>query len=226
MAPTLDWRPSVDFLDLLDEEQRGRLLKGARRIHHQAGVVGEYPTGAIAADLIEVGLVRAYQIAEDGRQATIGYLYAGEYLGALPALAPRPIVFVQHLTRATLLRLDAHNVQHLFETDVAFGRALAIHTATMLARIVRVVTVRTLGTIKEQLVFDLLERASAEQLRSGRLEFDVTQEELAEAIGSAREVVNAQLADLRKTGVVVTSRRRIRVEDVESLASMLRPLVT
>ena len=226
MANTLDWRVSVDFLDLLNEVQRRRLLEGARRINQQAGIVRDYPTDAVTADLIEVGLVRIYQVSEDGRQATIGYLHAGEYLGALPALAPRPIVFAQHLTNAALLRLDPNNVQRLFEGDVAFARALAIHTASMLARVVRVVTVRTLGTIRERLAFDLLERASLEQLRSGRFEFAVTQEELADAIGSVREVVNGQLADLRKTGVVATSRGRIRVDDVERLAAIMRRIVT
>ena len=149
---------------------------------NRLAIVREYPTDAVTADLIEVGLVRIYQVSEDGRQATIGYLHAGEYLGA--------------------------------------------HTASMLARVVRVVTVRTLGTIRERLAFDLLERASLEQLRSGRFEFAVTQEELADAIGSVREVVNGQLADLRKTGVVATSRGRIRVDDVERLAAIMRRIVT
>ena len=116
MANTLDWRVSVDFLDLLNEVQRRRLLEGARRINQQAGNCPRVPHDAVTADLIELGLVRIYQVSEDGRQATIGYLHAGEYLGA--------------------------------------------HTASMLARVVRVVTVRTLGTIRERLAFDLLERAS------------------------------------------------------------------
>jgi CRP/FNR family cyclic AMP-dependent transcriptional regulator len=226
VATDLDWRVSVGFLDLLDEEQRRRLLEGARAINRRAGVVLEYPSGALTGDVIESGLVRAYQISEDGRQSTIGYLYAGEYLGALPALAPRPIVFAQHMTDARLLRLDADNLQLLFASDVAFARALAIHTASILSRVVRVVTVRTLGTIRERLAFDLLERASVEQLRSGQFEFHVAQEELAEAIGSAREVVNGHLAELRKAGIVSTSRRRIRINDPARLAGIFRPLVT
>jgi CRP/FNR family cyclic AMP-dependent transcriptional regulator len=222
----VDWRVAVDFLGLLDEDQRSRVVKGARRITQQQGVVLEYPTGLFTADIIETGLVRAYQVSEDGRQATIGYLYSREYLGALPALAPQPMVYAQHITQATLLRLDADNLGHLFKTDIGFARALAIHTASILAGVVRVVTVRTLGTIRQRIAFDLLQRLSDKQLRSSKLEFVLTQEELADAIGSVREVVSGHIGDLRKAGVVSTARRRIRIDDPERLAAIVRGLVS
>jgi CRP/FNR family transcriptional regulator, anaerobic regulatory protein len=226
VAGTLDWRSSVDFLDLLDEDQRTRLVRGARRITQQSGVVLEYPTGVLTADIIEAGLVRAYQVSEDGRQATIGYLYSREYLGALPALVPRPVVYVQHITKATLLRLDADNLRKLFDTDIGFARALAIHTASILAVVVRVLTIRTLGTVRQRIAFDLLQRLSDEQLRSGELELVLTQEELAQGIGSAREVVSRHIGDLQRAGTVSTGRGRIRLDDPEQLAAILRGLVT
>jgi CRP/FNR family transcriptional regulator, cyclic AMP receptor protein len=222
----LDWRVSVDFLELLDENLRERVTRGARRVTQQAGVVDEYPTGLVAADIIETGLVRGYQVSEDGRQATIAYLYSREYLGALPAVVPRPVVYVQYVTKATLLRLDAANLGRLFEADVGFARALAIHTASVLAGVVRVVTVRTLGTVRQRLAFDLLQRITDEQLRTGELEFELTQEELAEAIGSVREVVGGHIGDLRRAGIVSTARGRVRIDDPERLAAILRGLVT
>lgn len=226
VAADADWRISFGFLELLDEGLRSRVVEGARRINQPAGLVREYPSGAITADVIESGLVRAYQISEDGRQATIAYLHARQYLGTLPALAPRPVVYVQHVTNASLLRLDPDNLQNLFETDIGFARALAIHTANVLSRVVHVVTVRTLGTTRERIAFDLLERASDEQLRSGTFEFALTQEELADSIGSVREVVSGHLGYLRREGIVSTSRGRIRVNDPERLAAILHGLVT
>ena len=217
---------SVDFLDLLDDDQRARVLRGSRRITQPAGVVLQYPTGVLTADIIESGLVRAFQVAEDGRQATIGYLYSHEYLGTLPAVTPRPFVYVQHITRATLIRLDADNIRHLFEADIGFARALAIHAASILSIVARVVTVRTLGTIRQRIAFDLLQRLTDDQLRSGNLEFAVTQQELADAIGSAREVVSGHIGDLRRAGILSTGRRRVRIEDPERLAATLRGLLT
>jgi CRP/FNR family transcriptional regulator, cyclic AMP receptor protein len=226
VVSNLDWRVSVDFLELLDEDLRSRVVRGARRVTQQPGVVLQYPTGMLTADIIETGLVRGYQVAEDGRQATIAYLYSGEYLGALPSLAPRPIVYVQHLTKATVLRLDADNLRNLFETDVGFARALAIHIASVLAVVVRVVTVRTLGSIRQRIAFDLLQRLSDEQVESGDWEFALTQEELAEAIGSAREVVSGRIGELRRAGIVSTGRRRIRIDHPERLAAIVCGLVS
>ena len=226
MAGDFDWRVSVDFLELLDEDLRSRIVKGARRISQQAGVVLEYPASGLRADIIESGLVRGYQVSEDGRQATVAYLYSREYLGGLPAVVPRPVVYAQHITKSTLLRLDADNLRNLFETDVGFARAIAIHTASLLAGVVRVVTVRTLGTIRQRIAFDLLQRLTDEQIRSGELEFVLTQEELADAIGSVREVVSGHIGDLRRAGIVSTARRRIRIDDPERLATILRGLMT
>lgn len=226
MAANVDWRVSSGFLELLDAGLRTRVVEGARRINQPAGLVREYPGGALTADLIESGLVRAYQMSDDGRQATIAYLYARQYLGTLPALAPRPVVYLQHVTNVALLRLDANNLRNLFETDIGFARALAIHTANVLSRVVYVVTVRTLGAIRERIAFDLLERASDEQLRSGAFEFALTQEALADSIGSVREVVTGHLGHLRRAGIVSTTRGRIRVDDPERLAAILHGLVT
>jgi hypothetical protein len=39
-------------------------------------------------------------------------------------------------------------------------------------------------------------------------------------------VVNGHLAELRKAGIVSTSRRRIRINDPARLADIFRPLVT
>jgi len=45
----------------------------------------------------------------------------------------------------------------------------------------------TASTVGERLAYDLLERASDERLRGGSSSFQITQEELAESIGSVRE---------------------------------------
>jgi CRP-like cAMP-binding protein len=77
----------------------------------------------------------------------------------------------------------------------------------------------------ERLAFDLLERASETQLRDGRLVCHATHEQLADSIGSSREVVSRILADLRRRRLVVTSRGQIRVTDVTRLSWIVHGLL-
>jgi CRP-like cAMP-binding protein len=221
VAVSLDWRVSVDFMELLNEDTRARVLESARRVEHPAGQVSEFPRQA-ATGVIESGLIRAYQVSEDGREATVGYLYPHEYLGALRVLAPQTIVLIHYVTDTVVLQLPDGQFKALIETNLDFTRAFAVHTSALLARMVRVVTVRTLGTVRQRLAFDLLERATEEQLRSGVLEFQVTQQQLAHGIGSAREVVSVELGELRRERIVSTRPKHVRVDDPGRLAAILR----
>lgn len=217
----LDWRVSVDFMKLLSEDTRARVLESSRRVAHPAGRFSKFPRQA-ATGVIESGLIRAYQVAEDGREATVGYLYPREYLGSLRALVPPTLVYIQYVTDSVVLQLPQSHFMSLIETNLDFAHAFAVHTSTLLARMVRVVTVRTLGTVRQRLAFDLLDRATEEQLRSGVLEFEVTQQQLAQGIGSAREVVSVELGELRREGIVSTRPKHVRVDDPGRLADILR----
>ncbi len=225
MAASLVWRASVDFLALWSAPERAAIIAGATRLSLPPGVVADYPRNRLDADIVESGVVRAFQVADDGREATIGYLYATEYLGALPAVEPHPIVHIQPLVETVVLRLNPRAVQDLFDTDPEFGRALATHTGTILGRIIRVVTVRTLGSILQRVAFDILERATATQLQSGDVVLKLTHEQLADSVGSVREVVTRVLGDLRQAGIVDTGHANIRVIDAARLSQVVHGLV-
>ena len=226
MTAGFDWRTPVSFLGALGEATRQQLLEGARRMAWPAGAVADYPTGTYLADVVEHGLVRAYQVSEDGRESSIAYAHPGEYIGALPAVVRPPAVFLQAVGETSLLRLNGDRLWELYRGNVEIAQALAVHTAAMLARVVRVVTVRTLGTVEEKLAFDLLERACAEQLRAGGLVFAVTHEELGQAIGASREAVSRIVGELRRARVIATAHGRIRVDDPGRLVDTVQGLVT
>jgi CRP-like cAMP-binding protein len=221
----LDWTAHVDFLAQLGEADRAIFEQGAQHLAFPAGVVTEYPVDPPVADVLQSGVLRAFQVSDQGRGSTIAYVSAGTFVGSLPALGPRPTVFLQPLVDSTVLRLDAARFRELYETSGDFTRALAVHAGTILARVVRTLTVRTLGGVKERIAFDLLERASAEQLVSGDIAVDVTHEALADSVGSVREVVSRTIGELRDAGIVSTSRGRIHIDDPARLIAVVQGLV-
>jgi len=85
--------------------------------------------------------------------------------------------------------------------------------------------VGSLGSIPERLAFDLLERASRSQLSLGRLEAKGTNQDLADSIGSSREVVSRALKGLRAAGIIETAPGMTRVLDPIRLADIVRTYV-
>jgi CRP-like cAMP-binding protein len=86
----------------------------------------------------------------------------------------------------------------------------------------RLIAIRTLGNIRERLAYDLLERATRSQLVVGRLDVIATHGELADSIGSSREVVGRALSGLRAAGIVETTPGLVRVIEPLRLAGIVR----
>jgi CRP-like cAMP-binding protein len=82
-----------------------------------------------------------------------------------------------------------------------------------------------LGNIRERVAYDLLDRACQSQLVVGRLECQATHSDLANSIGSSREVVSRALRDLRGAGIVETAPGLVRVVQPTRLAAIVRGFV-
>ena len=216
----------VDFLALLSEENRRRLLHRCKRYAHVPGTIALRPgIGAHRLFIIEHGLVRIFWSGYDGRQATVAYLHARELVGAIGIVGPSPNTSAQLVVESTVVELQVALARRLFTSEVEVADALAIHLAAQLRNAFRLIAVRSLGTIRERLCYDILDRACRTQLMNGRLEVRATHADLADAIGSSREVVTRALRELRGAGVLETSPRMIRVGDPMRLASIVRSFV-
>jgi CRP/FNR family transcriptional regulator, cyclic AMP receptor protein len=216
---------SVDFLSLLSPANRRRLLVGSTRAMHPAGSIAYQPHNPPTAFLIESGLARAYWSLPDGRQATIGILRPNELSGASAINGHAPSTYIQVLTEATLTTLDMEMVTSLAVTELEVAVALGRHLAMRVRDAGRLVAVRSLGNIRERMAYDLLDRAAQSQLVVGRLDVTATQEDLADSIGSSREVMSRALRDLRAEGILETAPGLIRVLDPARLAAIVRAFV-
>ena len=214
----------VDLLGMLSDDARSRLLLGSRSYTFSAGTV-TFASPTPVADVVESGLVRIFVRSVDGRQASFAYVHAPSFYGAPTIAGASMSTSAQTLTETRLIRLDFRLMSSLFEEDLEIAKALAHVMASRIAQAARLVTVRSLGTVRERLAYDLLERASDQLLRGGISNLRVTHEELALSIGSAREVVSRAIAGLRNAGVVKAAPGVVSVLDVEGLAAIVEGLV-
>jgi len=216
---------AVDFLSLLSPANRRRILIGATRTVYAAGTVVVHPASQPLAYLVDDGLARLYWNVPDGRQATIAIVRPKELAGGTVALGAAPWVFMQVITESTLTILDVAALRELAANELDVSAAIGAHLAMRVRDAYRLIAVRSLGNIRERVAYDLLDRAAHSQLVIGRLEVRATQADLADSIGSSREVMSRALRDLRLDGIVETAPGVVRVVNPAGLAAIVRAFV-
>jgi len=216
---------TVDFLSLLSDTIRRRLLQGSTRVVQPAGTIALRPNGPAMTYVVESGLGRAFWSLPDGRQTTVTIVRPKELVGVTVSLRYAPWLFMQFITESTVVALDTEVLRTLVATELEVSAAVSLDLAMRVRDAYRLIAVRSLGNIRERVAYDLLDRAAQSQLVVGRLEVTATQADLADSIGSSREVMSRALKDLRAEGIVETAPGLIRVLDPERLAAIVRAFV-
>ena len=216
----------VDFLSLLSDANRRQVLESSTKAEYSPGAIAYSPDGPMRAYILDRGLARAYAGAADGRQATAAFFHTRELIGGTTIVSHPPRILVQVVVKSTLTSLDVPKLRKLMSAENEVTAAVAAHLAALVRNSFRLILVRSLGSIRERLAYDLLDRACQAQLEVGRLECKATHAELADSIGSAREVVGRTLSRLRDEGIIETATPGIvRVVEPLRLAGIVRAFV-
>jgi CRP/FNR family transcriptional regulator len=215
----------IDFLSLLGATNRRRILEGSTRVNYPAGTVVVTPDAPPVVFVIDRGLARSFWSVPDGRQATIAFLHPKELICEPIADRTSMCTFVQVITESTLIALDSDVVHALAAKELEVASAIAAHLSMRVKAAHRLIAVRSLGSIRERVAYDLLDRASQSQLVVGRLEVQATQADLADSIGSSREVISRALTSLRANGIVETAPGVVRILAPTFLASIVSAFV-
>jgi CRP-like cAMP-binding protein len=218
-------QPVVDvggtpFLDRMPRESREQVLVNSTRIRYAAGTIAFQPGDPDRADILEKGFVRLYLTSSEGRQTTIRYVHPGQLMGGLLVMGAVFDGFAQIIVDSTVIHLDLVAVRRRVNVDPAVGSALAADLAQRYSHCVRTIALHAFGSVVQRTAFDLLDRASRTQLSAGQLEATVSQQEIADGIGSVRPVVAKSLTTIRARRLVDTAHRRVRIIDPVGLEAL------
>jgi CRP/FNR family transcriptional regulator len=162
--------------------------------------------------LVRSGLLRVYLQSSSGRQTTLRYARAGDLIGAAVAVGGPVGVSVQALTDTSVLILNLATLQSLGHSDADFAWAVAEEVTRRLYEVIGTFAGNAFGSVRQRIARQLMDLA-AEQQRDAGLVARVTQQELADATGTVREVAARVLRQMRGEGLVDTTRQGIRVLD-------------
>jgi CRP/FNR family transcriptional regulator len=197
------------------------LVQGARRIRVPAGstVRGVGEAGPHLELLLD-GFVRIFVTSPDGRSLTVRYLHRGELSGVASLFAPGYSMpgSVQAVIDSDLLSFVPAVVTGLAERDLRVARALLDELSERVVTFVAEIPGSAFSTVRQRVARHLLDLAS-ERHHGDRLVAQVSQQELADAAGSVREVIVRVLRELRDEGVIRTSRAGIEIIVPERLVA-------
>lgn len=201
------------FLGRLSPGLVGELLAAGDRIDCPAGST-IYREGSFPRALLVVrGLLRVYMSSPEGRQVTVRYARESDVLGIAVLVGGPAEVGVQAVAESTVFRIDGRRLTSAARADGRVSWALAEELSRRLYETLEQTAVNAFGSVRQRIAAHLLDLASAQQRPSGPLVARVSQQELADAVGSVREVVARVLRDLRLAGLVTTSTDSIHILD-------------
>jgi CRP/FNR family transcriptional regulator, cyclic AMP receptor protein len=211
--------PDADVAAAMTGSFLGRLPSALVDELLAAGDRTEYPTGSTIyregasprTVLVVGGLVRVYMRSPEGRQVTVRYARAGDVLGTAVLIGGPADVCVQTLAESTLFRIDAARLTAAARGDARVAWALAEELNRRLYETLQQTAINAFGSVRQRVAAHLLDLASTQQRPQGHLVARASQQELADAVGSVREVVARVLRDLRLAGLVATAPDRVEI---------------
>ena len=169
--------------------------------------------------LVVRGLIRIYMTSPEGRQVTVRYARAADMLGVAVLVGGLANVSAQALAESSLFRISSRALTGAARRDARVAWALAEELNRRLYETLQQTAVNTFGSVRQRVAVHLLDVASAQLHPRGRMVARVSQQELADAVGSVREVVARVLRDLRVAGIVATSSDSVLILDAARLHS-------
>lgn len=177
-------------------------LKSGVRLEAPQGSCIYYEHDEPRAGLVVDGLLRLFMTAPDGRQVTVRYARPGQLIGIAAVIGGPAPVSAQMVTRATLLMFPVDEMKEAGRSDPAIAWLFAEEVCRRLYDSLEGLAGNAFGSLKERVCRNLLEMA--EGGAGERLLVHATQQELANAVGSARVAVARILNELRRDGFIET----------------------
>jgi len=214
--PLLAAAAAQSLLAELPAELTAQVLDGGYRIDLPAGAQPSSRTNETAIALVLEGLIRVFLVSEAGRQVTVRYARPGETLGLVHVFGRNTGVRSQAVTPTSVWMIAPARFRALCEQHASLATAVAEECATRASDAFEELALLTFGSVRQRVARHLLDLA-AEQQRAGALVAAVTQQELADAAGTVREVVARVLKQLHQTGMTAGSDDGVVILDAARL---------
>jgi CRP-like cAMP-binding protein len=176
--------------------------------------------------ILKRGRVRVYRVTPDGKQLTLDIYEKGTILGDMAFLgqARVPEAYAETLGEAVICTITPDELRRLIERYPAIGVNIISHLSRRLREAERELASMAYERVGQRLARKLVDLAGrfGVPTKGDRtvIRERLTQQELAEMIGTTRETLAHTLADFRRGGLLDTVDHEIVIRDAERLAEI------
>jgi CRP-like cAMP-binding protein len=199
------------FLASVDPRVVDALTRRAVVQHVDAGDVFVSETDPPWAGIVLSGMARVFLRTPSGRQVTLRSATAGGSIGIAAVFASGSIS-AQAITDCELLRLDTHKLVTLAHAHPDLAMAIARELSVRLLETYGEIVIRAHGSVHQRLARQLLHLSSVRGPQMP-LAVGMSHSEIADAVGSAREVVTRHLQKFQRDGMLRLGRGQVTIVD-------------
>lgn len=175
--------------------------------------------------IIKKGRVRVYRTTPDGKQLTLDIFEKGTILGDMGLLGQDrlPEAYAEAIDDGVICSITPDQLRKLIERYPLIGVNVIRHLSRRLQAAERELEAMAYQRVDQRLarkLLDLGQRFGATTPRGMLIQARLTQQELAEMIGTTRETLAHTLADFRRRGLLDTANHRVVIRDAERLTEI------
>lgn len=211
---------ALPFWAQLDAQQQSVLAAGTRQAKFEKGAhVHSGENDCIGVLLVLSGELRAYMLSATGRECTLFRVRAGESCVLAATCVLHMITFDLFLDAeqdTVLLAIDPEVYARVIDECLAAEAFTYRQTADRFSEVMWVMQQQLFMGLDGRLSVFLLDEVA----RSGSDSLQLTHDEIARHIGSAREAVSRMLKDFAERGIVELARGKVNITDKAALRKL------
>jgi CRP/FNR family transcriptional regulator len=212
---------SLSFWKQLTDAQKKTITEDARVFSYEAGSSLHFGgNDCIGVLVIVSGTLRTYMLSEEGKEVTLYRMHSGDVCVLSASCVLETITFDVHIEAESdcrIVQISPPVFSRLSEESIyveAFAHRLATERFS------------DVMWVMQQILFMSFDKRLAaflidESVKKGSSRIQMTHEQMARHLGTAREVVSRMLKYFAKEGIIELSRGAVEIIKKEQLRSLL-----
>ena len=203
------------LLESLPRSQYRRLLRHIEPVHFARNrILFEVGQSVRNAYFFNSGLASIFAVAEDGRTVQIAIVGNDGFVGVpIVLMSNKTAVRIVTQTSVDAVKIDAEELITQCNRNVQFRQVLLRYSQVLECQIVQSALCNPLHSIRQRLCRWLLGYKDASNSDS----FDLTQEDIANMLGSHRNQISIEARELGRRGLIRYGRGQITLMDQKAL---------
>lgn len=205
------------FWDKLTDEEKKQIQDSAQcRTYRENQMVSGSDSDCLGMFFVCSGTIRVYLLSEDGKEATVRRIHKGELCMVSGSCMLSTVPFdvqIDAESESEVLILPSPMLKNIMEHNIYVENFIYKNMNESFSDMIAAVQKMLFASLEQRLAGFLLD----ESVRAKSMEIHMTQEQIARAIGSAREAVSRTLKQMVKEGSVELFRGGVRILDKKRL---------